>query len=148
MAPLIVLIVVTAVLRLLGWLTGLDGIDSWPAATAYGLAAMFVMTSIIHFVPRRRAGLVAIIPPSIPAAGVVVTVTGVLELAGAAGLLLPQTRVLAAACLGLLLLAMFPANVYAAGAQRHPDAPHTPIVPRTIYQLVFLAAVAVVIWGG
>ncbi|GAA4167941.1 hypothetical protein [Gryllotalpicola koreensis] len=148
MAPLVVLLVVTGLVRLIGWLTGLDGIDSWSAATAYGLAVMFVMTSGTHFVPRRRAGFVAIVPPAIPAPGLVVTVTGVFEIAGAIGLLIPQTRVLAAVCLGLLLLVMFPANVYAAGAQRHPNAPHTPLLPRTVYQLMFLAAIIVTIWGS
>lgn len=148
MAPLILLISITGLTRLVGWATGVDAIDSWSTATACGLAAMFTMTGITHFVPRRRAGFIAIVPPAIPAPGVVVAVTGVLELSGAIGLLFPMSRMLAAVCLGLLLIVMFPANVYAAGAQRHPDAPHTPLLPRAVYQLIFLAAVVVVIWGG
>jgi uncharacterized membrane protein len=146
-APLIVLIVISALTRLVGWISGLPVIDSWPSATAYGLAAMFIMTSITHFVPRRRAGFIAIVPPVIPAPALVVSVTGILEIVGAIGLLIPQTRVLAAVCLGLLLIAMFPANIYAAGARRHPDAPHTALMPRIIYQLVFIAAVILVIVG-
>jgi uncharacterized membrane protein len=44
----------------------------------------------------------------------VIYLTGVLLIAGAIGLLLPPTRRLAAICLALLLLALFPANVNAA----------------------------------
>jgi hypothetical protein len=42
------------------------------------------------------------------------------ELVGAAGLLYPPTRVAAAVCLFVLMVAMFPANVYAA---RMPNPP-------------------------
>jgi uncharacterized membrane protein len=45
-----------------------------------------------------------------------VTLTGVFELLGAVGLLIPSTVVPAAYGLILLLLAMFPANVHAARA--------------------------------
>jgi uncharacterized membrane protein len=46
-----------------------------------------------------------------PSARTLVYVSGVAEIAGAIGLLLPQTRVLAAWCLIALLIAVFPANV-------------------------------------
>lgn len=145
MVPLVILVVVTLVIRIVGGVTGVPALDSWVNATAFGLAAMFAVTAATHFVPRRRDGLIAIVPPAIPFPAAVVTTTGVLEAAGAAGLLIPQTRWLAAVCLGLLLVVMFPANVYAAAAKRHPDAPHTPLLPRTLYQLVFLGAVLVVV---
>ncbi|MFT2816814.1 hypothetical protein [Leifsonia sp. A12D58] len=147
MAPLIVLIVVTGIARLIGLLMPLSLFDSWSSATAFGLAAMFLMTGISHFTSRRRAGLVAIVPPWVPAPAIVVSVTGVLEIAGAIALLLPQFRTFSAACLGLLLIAMFPANIYAAADKRHPDAPHTRLLPRTLYQLLYLVAIAVTIWG-
>ena len=146
MAPLIVLIVVTGISRLLGAL-GVAFVDSWSAAVALGLAAMFLMTALTHFREPRRAGLVAIVPPRLPGPALIVTATGVLELAGAIGIVLPATRTLAAICLGLLLIAKFPANVYAAGAPRHPSAPTTPIVRRTVYQLIFLAACVIVVVG-
>ena len=38
-------------------------------------------------------------------------ITGVLEFLGAVGLLIPATRVAAAACLLLLMVAIFPANI-------------------------------------
>ena len=145
MAPLIVLVAVTALARLAGLFV--QPLNDWSVATAIGLAAIFVMTSITHFVQPRRRGLIAIVPPVFARPDILVSITGALEFVGAIGLLVPVTRVAAAVCLALLLLALFPANVYAAGAQRHSDSPHTPLVPRTLYQLVFLAACVVVVVG-
>ena len=102
---------------------------------------MFLLTGLAHFGLGRRAGLVAMVPPRLPRPELLVTVTGVLELAGAAGLLLPPTYRLAAACLALLMLAMFPANVYA--ARHHVDLagkPATPLPLRTALQVLYVAA--------
>jgi len=109
---------------------------------------MFVVTGAAHFVQPLRGALIAIVPPSLPAPGTLVTVTGVLELFGAVGLLIPQSRVAAAVCLGLLMLAMFPANIYAAGEKRSEHAPDTPLVPRTLMQALFLAGAALVAVGS
>jgi len=68
-------------------------------------------------------------------------VTGVFELAGAVGLLLPAVRRLAAWCLIALLVAMFPANVYAALRNitlRGRAA--TPLLVRTPLQIFWIAA--------
>ena len=54
------------------------------------------------------------IPPPFTGALWMIYVTGVLELAGASGLLTRRWRRLAALCLIALLVALFPANVYAA----------------------------------
>jgi len=86
MAVIVTLVLGTLVARVAGWL-GLDYVDSWPQAVAVGLAAMFVMTGIAHFVNPLRRDMIAIVPPRLPAAGPLVTITGVLELTGAAGLL-------------------------------------------------------------
>jgi uncharacterized membrane protein len=109
---------------------------------------MFVLTGVAHFAPPMRRDLIAIVPPRLPAPGLLVTVTGVLELVGATGLLVPATRVPAAVCLLLLMLAMFPANIYAA---RMPDAPTsmtTRLSLRSATEAVFLAAAVVVAVGG
>ena len=54
MAVLVTLVLGTLGARLVGWL-GVDYADSWPAAIALGLAAMFVVTGVAHFVnPLRR----------------------------------------------------------------------------------------------
>jgi uncharacterized membrane protein len=147
MAPLIALIVVTLAARLAGSL-GCDYTNGWPAALAIGLAAMFIVTGVAHFVQPLRGGLIAIVPPKLPAPGVLVTITGVLELLGAIGLLIPYTRAAAAVCLALLMVLMFPANIYAAGAKRSEHAPSTPLVPRTLMQVLFVAGAVVVAVGS
>ncbi|OHT83294.1 DoxX family protein [Mycobacteroides saopaulense] len=144
MAPVIALAVGTLLARLTGAL-GFAPVDSWPAAAAVGLAAMFTLTGVAHFVPKMRDAMIAIVPPQIPAPGFLVALTGVLELLGAVGVLVPATRVPAAACLGVLLVAMFPANVYAASQRSNPLC--TPLGWRTAEQLLFLAATGVVVWG-
>ena len=65
-----------------------------------------------------------------------------LQIAGAIGLLIPRTRRLAGVCLALLLVAMFPGNVYAAlnGIEFREDPP-TPLWLRTPIQLFFIGMV-------
>lgn len=102
----------------LAWGVGLSGVVPQLSAPVEGIrvgfAAMFVLTGVAHFAPRTRAEMIRMVPPSLPAAGHLVSITGVLELAGAAGLLLPAWSRWAAAGLALLLIGMFPANVHAA----------------------------------
>ena len=63
MIPLIALVVVTLGARVAGWM-GLGYTGTWTAATAVGLAAMFIVTGVAHFVQPLRSGLVAIVPLS------------------------------------------------------------------------------------
>ncbi|TDC34403.1 DoxX family membrane protein [Micromonospora sp. 15K316] len=148
MAPLITLIAGFTLARIAG-LAGFGPLDGTTDALRVGLAAMFVLTGIAHFTEPRRSGLVAMVPPRLPRPALLVTVTGVLELAGAAALLLPATARWAAAGLGLLMLAMFPANISA--AQRRltlAGRPVTPLAPRTALQVAFLAAAAAISFGA
>ena len=140
MAPLITLIAGTGLARLAG-LLGVDALDGWPAALRVGLALMFVLTGLAHFGLGRRDDLIAMVPPRLPRPDLLVTVTGVLEFAGALGLLIPATARLAAACLALLMLLMFPANVSAARRRvQLAGRPATPLYARTPMQLIFVAA--------
>jgi uncharacterized membrane protein len=155
MAPLIALVLGTLAARLVGWL-GADYVGSWPAAVAVGLSAMFLVTGIAHFVNPLRRDLIAIVPPQLPALGpiaphvrgLLVTVTGVLELLGAVGLLYPPTRPAAAISLGVMMLAMFPANVYASRMPSPPKSMTTQLPLRTVEQIVFVGAALVVGLGG
>ncbi|MDT5080211.1 MAG: hypothetical protein QOJ80_4848 [Mycobacterium sp.] len=147
MAVLLALVLGGTAARVLGWL-GVDYVDDWPAAIAVGLAAMFVMTGVAHFAPSMRRDMIAIVPPALPAARLLVTVTGVLELLGAAGLLFPPARGAAAACLSLLMLAMFPANVYAARMPNPPKSMTSRLDVRTAEEVVYLAAAMVVAVAG
>ncbi|RZQ64849.1 hypothetical protein [Amycolatopsis suaedae] len=137
MAPLIILIVVTLGLLAAG-AAGVRALKPWPVAVRGGLAAMFTATGVAHFV-GMRAELIAMVPPALPAPGLLVTVTGVLELLGAAALLWHRTAPWAAGGLSVLLVAMFPANVYAA-ANGLAISTGDQLAPRTAMQVVFLAA--------
>ncbi|MEV4118179.1 DoxX family membrane protein [Micromonospora sp. NPDC049645] len=148
MAPLIALIVGTALARLTG-LAGVWALDGWIPALRVGLAVMFTLTSVAHFVGQRRADLIAMVPPRPPRPGLLVTVTGALELIGAIGLLVPATARVAAAGLGLLMLAMFPANVSAARrGLTLAGRPVTPLGQRTALQIVFVAAATAISFGA
>jgi len=113
-APLIVQLLAWAAF----WLAGLAGL--LPAAGTlidalrFALAVMFGFTALSHFLPRTRSDLIRMVPPVFPAPGLLVSLTGVLELAGAIGLLLPPLARLAALALTVLLVALFPANIHAA----------------------------------
>jgi uncharacterized membrane protein len=147
MAPLIILLAGSVAARIVGWL-GVDYVDTWGKAIAVGLAAMFVLTGVAHFVPPLRDNLIAIVPPRLPAPGLLVSITGVLEFLGAVSLLVPVTRVAAAVCLLLLMLAMFPANIYAARMPNPPKSMTTRLPLRTAEEIVYLAAAVVVAIGG
>lgn len=147
MTPLFVLIGATGIVLVV--LTAIAGSlhGHWTTALRGGLAAMFAMTGTTHFVVLRD-DLIAMVPPALPAPELLVTVTGILELAGAAGLLWRPTARWSAAGLTGLLVAVFPANVYAAlsGSGLNGEAP-TPLAVRTVIQIVFIAA-AVAVWAG
>ncbi|RKS08208.1 putative membrane protein [Nocardiopsis sp. Huas11] len=142
MEPLITLVGVTLALWAAGAL-GVHRLRPWPVAVRGGLAAMFGLTGVVHFVGMRDE-LIAMVPPALPAPELLVTVTGVLELAGAAALLWPRTAPWAAAGLAVLLVAMFPANVHLAVTGTDLP-PHQELLPRTAMQVVFLAAAVSVV---
>jgi uncharacterized membrane protein len=148
MAVFLSLVLGSLAARVVGWL-GVDYVDSWPAAIAVGLALMFTMTGVAHFVPGMRRDMIAIVPPRLPKPALLVTITGVLELLGAVGVLYPPTRVAAAACLFVLMLAMFPANVYASRMPNPPKSMTTRLDVRSGEEVVYLAATVVVgVCGG
>ncbi|MET9344920.1 DoxX family protein [Nonomuraea sp. NPDC003804] len=140
MVPFIALIGGFVVLRLVG-LAGIDMLDGWQPALRGALALMFVVTGVPHFLPSWRRDFVAMIPAVFPRPALLVTITGVLELAGAAGLLIPPLAPWAAIGLALLMAAMFPANVSAARrGLTLAGKPVTPLSVRTALQVLFIAA--------
>lgn len=72
----------------------------------------FCGAGIYHFV--NPAFFVRIVPPQLPAPEALVAVSGLFEILGGVGLLVPPTRRFAAYGLIALLIAVFPANVYMA----------------------------------
>lgn len=141
MAPLVVMMIAWVVARSIGF-AGLSGqADSWGGALRFALAAMFLFTAASHFHPRTRPDLIQMVPPRLPAPSFLVTATGLLELMGAVGLLVPQLAPLAAYGLMALLLAMFPANIHAARAGIMVAGRRaSPLVWRLPLQLFWIAA--------
>jgi uncharacterized membrane protein len=137
MVPLYVMIAGIALARAIGALWW-PPLDDWQASTRTGLALMFVFTGVAHFT-GPRADLVAMVPPKLPYPGLLVTITGLAEFAGAFGLLMPGFNRLAAYGLMALLVLLFPANVYASRTG-HTIAgrPHTPLPFRTILQIFWI----------
>ncbi|MEU9609771.1 DoxX family protein [Streptomyces sp. NPDC048057] len=141
MEPLIALIIGFVGARLAGF-AGVDALDDWQTALRVGLSLMFLFTAVAHFEPKLRAQLIDMVPPALPRPDLLVTVTGLLEVAGALCLLVPATAPWAAAGLAALMIVMFPANVSAA---RRRIAQGDPIGPRTAFQVVYIAAAVLAI---
>jgi len=103
-------------------------------------SAFYITAGILHF--TKTAFYLKIMPPYIPWHLAMVQISGVCEILGGLGLLIPLTRRAAAWGLVAMLIAVFPANVYmvtdpvAAGA-----ASLSPVVlwGRLPLQLVFIA---------
>lgn len=73
------------------------------------LAIVMIFAGVMHFVSPR--GYVKIMPKWIPAPEAMVALSGVFEVLGGVGLLIPATQVYAAWGLIALFVAVFPANV-------------------------------------
>jgi len=139
MVPAMVLVVVFTALRSAGFL-GLAALDNFEMPLRGALFAMFFLTASAHW-GRGRADLIRMVPPMFPSPARLVDITGVLEILGAAGLLIPATARTAAICLALLLVALFPANMRA--AREHytiMGRPAMSIPARGALQLLFIGA--------
>lgn len=112
------------------------------------LAIVFIGMGILHFVPGPAKAMSAIIPPSIKRVvpGVVlVRLTGVCEILGGIGLLVPGIHVIAGIALIVFLVAVFPANVYASQNPERFGKMGIPFWPRLAGQVALIALLAVAI---
>jgi uncharacterized membrane protein len=139
MEVFIVLLVSLAAFRVAGF-RGVAALNDWNLPLRLALCLMFMVAASAHW-GRGRADLVRMVPTALPAPGILVTVTGLLGIEGAVGLLLPQTARAAAICLAVLLIALFPAYVRAA---RHGftilGRPAMSVAVRGAMQAVFIVA--------
>lgn len=78
-------------------------------AARTAMALFFIAAGTLHFVVP--AYYRAIVPSYLPAAATLVAVSGVAEIAGGVGLLVPRLRQAAGAGLIVLLIVLLPANV-------------------------------------
>jgi uncharacterized membrane protein len=139
MVPLFVLVVASFAF----WVAGRLGVTTFQHISTVlrtALALMFLLTASAHW-GRRRPDLIHMVPPRFPRPDLFVTISGLLEIAGAIGLLIPSTARPAAICLALLLVALFPANIHAARENLTIAGRPVPgIVIRTAIQVVFVTA--------
>src|SRR5260370_928936 len=128
MQPLVALTVLFAAFTILGRLA-IPLSFGWHTALRLSLGGIFLLTASAHW-GRRRPDLIRMVPPALPRPDLLVTLTGVCEILGAIGLMMPSVAPYSALALSLSLLARFPANVQAAprapchrGTAGHPPGP-------------------------
>ena len=80
--------------------------------TIFALAAFVGGAGLMHFITPQF--FIDIVPDYLPAPEALVAISGVFEILGAIGLLVPMTRRLAAWGLIALFIAVFPANIHMA----------------------------------
>ena len=105
--------------------------------------AWFLVGGSGHFIPAGTAFFASIVPPWLPHPKALVYISGVLELASAAGLFFASTRQRAGYALILITLGVTPANVH---MWLHPEL--FPMAPEWAYTLRLLIQVALIwdIW--
>jgi uncharacterized membrane protein len=112
-------------------------------APRIGTALLFLGSGIMHFTHEKF--YTAIVPKSLPNPKALVQISGVAEIAGAVGVLIPGTRKLAGKGLIALLIAVYPANIQmAVNAERYKQFPAWALWARLPLQF---AAIALV-WRG
>jgi len=137
MVPFFIMLAGIAIARGIGALAW-PALDSWTVAVRVGLAVMFIFTGVAHF-GRAREDLVQMVPPGLPSPATLVTLTGIAELVGAIGLLIPVTARWSAFALIVLLAALFPANIHAARIDHTIGGrPHTPMIVRAPLQVLWI----------
>ena len=109
MAPLIVLLSVFISLSLAHFLFSRVNLPL-ELRGSISLAAVFIVTGLGHFL--NPAPMVEMLPDLVPFRFEIILITGVLELLGAIGLLIPKTRKMTGIILILFLVGVLPANIY------------------------------------
>lgn len=102
------------------------------------LAAFFIIAGLNHFI--NPATYLAMIPPWLPFPHTLNIISGLAEIAGGIGILIPKTRRAAAIGLIILLIAIFPANIHVAiNGWEGNDFPRSILIARLPFQLLFIA---------
>jgi len=104
------------------------------------VALAMVLVGVLHFM--KPQGFVAIVPKFLPEPLLLVYVSGVCEIAGGIGILVPKTRRAAGIGLIALYIAVFPANINMAVNGIQPDGMEVSKAAawfRLPFQLLFIA---------
>jgi uncharacterized membrane protein len=136
---LVLIVLVTSILlfRGLGF-AGAPAFASWSADVRDGLAVTLLFTASAHFTAMKE-DLIRMTPRWVPRPRAMVFFTGLCELAGAIGLVIPETRRAAGIALILFFIAVLPANIHAARAGvTLRGRPATPLWLRIPMQILFI----------
>ena len=106
----------------------------------------FMIGGVAHFALTDAE--MRIVPPSIPWPRAAVLISGVFELLGAIGVLIPVTRRAAGIGLFLLTIAVTPANVYMLQHAELFSVPRWTLVIRLPFQAVLLALIIWSTWNS
>ncbi len=102
----------------------------------YLASAIYIFAGIMHFINERF--YLKAMPPYIPYHKAMVQLSGMAEIVLGAGLLLPATRTYAAWGIIVLLIAVFPANVYMATSGKFHRMPQLLLWLRLPLQFLLL----------
>ncbi len=118
----------------------------WPQTALRVLAALPLLLSgvVLHFI--RTAETASIIPPGFPDPRLLVYLSGLLEITGAIALFIPRLRRPAGVLVAIMLIAIFPANIYVAGSVVG-GLPMPGVPVRTAMQAVYMLLVLVAAFG-
>jgi uncharacterized membrane protein len=103
------LIVAITVLANLASRFGAPGLVDWRACMRWGLSLALVFAGADHLLMPQR--YLPMVPDFVPFAAEAVFLTGLCELAGAIGLLVPRFRYMAGVLLAVYFVCVFPANI-------------------------------------
>lgn len=103
----------------------------------YIMSAFFVYAGISHF--TKKHFFMKAMPPYIPNHEAMVILSGIAEIVFGIGLLFKQSQALAAWGIILLLIAIFPANIYMATSGKFHKIPKWLLWLRLPLQLVLIA---------
>lgn len=138
MIVLVIFALACLIFRALGF-AGVPAFTTWQASARDALSLILVFAGVSHFTSMREDFL-RMMPPWIPWPRAMVYFTGICEIAGAVGLLLPEFRRAAAYALIAFFLAVLPANIHAARAGiTLRGKPATNLWLRIPMQILFIA---------
>jgi uncharacterized membrane protein len=125
-----------------------NGVAMLPIAKRVALILVFLwfmIGGVAHFSLTELE--MRIVPSFIPSPRAAVLISGVFELLGAVGILIPLTRRAAGIGLFLLTIAVTPANVYMLQHAEAFNVPRWALIVRLPFQAVLLALIIWSTWG-
>jgi len=111
-----------------------------PTALRWMLAVFFVIAGTLHFV--KAPAYASIVPPALGHPLFWVYSSGIAEIAGGLGILVPSLRRLAGYGLIILLIAVYPANIYMA---MHAELFQT-LAPAVVLWLRLPLQIVFIVW--